>query len=336
METASRSNKSFMDDDDDDDDDFGKETSSRKEVAAKVDSDRHRNNDNSCTDQKPSTPRSKHSATEQRRRSRINDRFRILRDLIPDSDQKRDKASFLLEVIEYIQILQEKVLKYELNYPIYNPNNAKLVPWKNSQGPGDPSLRRNTPASTGFMFPSDGAMSDSQLAISSSQDVAESVNLSSALAGKLAVPPIPIQYPPATNREGLCQPQHSLNTDLETVAASPLALLGLRPCTMGNSIDTDALSGGQEELVIDEGTINLSCEYSDRFLAALAQALRNSGIDLSEASISVQINLARRSIAWPGPIHKDLEDQAAGHQSRSRDCVEDPGFGCKRPKSDAV
>lgn len=30
METASRSNKSFMDDDDDDDDDFGKETSSRK------------------------------------------------------------------------------------------------------------------------------------------------------------------------------------------------------------------------------------------------------------------------------------------------------------------
>ncbi|CAA6672465.1 unnamed protein product [Spirodela intermedia] len=309
METASRSNKSFMDDDDDDDDDFGKETSSRKEVAVKVDSDRHRNNDNSCTDQKPSTPRSKHSATEQRRRSRINDRFRILRDLIPDSDQKRDKASFLLEVIEYIQILQEKVLKYELNYPIYNPNNAKLVPWKNSQGPGDPSLRRNTPASTGFMFPSDGAMSDSQLAISSSQDVAESVNLSSALAGKLAVPPIPIQYPPATNREGLGKSSGA--SGAETVHH-------------GNSIDTDALSGGQEELVIDEGTINLSCEYSDRFLAALAQALRNSGIDLSEASISVQINLA------------DLEDQAAGHQSRSRDCVEDPGFGCKRPKSDAV
>lgn len=44
------------------------------------------------------TPRSKHSATEQRRRSKINDRFQMLRDLVPHSDQKRDKASFLLEV----------------------------------------------------------------------------------------------------------------------------------------------------------------------------------------------------------------------------------------------
>lgn len=46
------------------------------------------------------TPRSKHSATEQRRRSKINDRFQMLRDLVPHSDQKRDKASFLLEVTD--------------------------------------------------------------------------------------------------------------------------------------------------------------------------------------------------------------------------------------------
>ncbi|KAJ0238130.1 Myc-type [Hirschfeldia incana] len=64
-------------------------------------------------EQKPNTPRSKHSATEQRRRSKINDRFQSLRQLIPNSDQKRDKASFLLEVIEYIHFLQEKVDKHE-------------------------------------------------------------------------------------------------------------------------------------------------------------------------------------------------------------------------------
>ncbi|CAH8304014.1 unnamed protein product [Eruca vesicaria subsp. sativa] len=64
-------------------------------------------------EQKPNTPRSKHSATEQRRRSKINDRFQTLRQLIPNSDQKRDKASFLLEVIEYIHFLQEKVDKHE-------------------------------------------------------------------------------------------------------------------------------------------------------------------------------------------------------------------------------
>jgi hypothetical protein len=52
----------------------------------------------SGTDQRPSSPRSKHSATEQRRRSKINDRFQILRELLPHSDQKRDKATFLLEV----------------------------------------------------------------------------------------------------------------------------------------------------------------------------------------------------------------------------------------------
>lgn len=31
----------------------------------------------------------------------IDDRFQILRDLIPHSDQKRDRATFLLEVIVF-------------------------------------------------------------------------------------------------------------------------------------------------------------------------------------------------------------------------------------------
>nr|GMD56887.1 transcription factor BIM2-like isoform X3 [Ipomoea batatas] len=49
-------------------------------------------------DRKANAVRSKHSETEQRRRSKINERFQILRDLIPENDNKRDKASFLLEV----------------------------------------------------------------------------------------------------------------------------------------------------------------------------------------------------------------------------------------------
>ncbi|XP_042377860.1 transcription factor BIM2-like isoform X2 [Zingiber officinale] len=76
----------------------------------------------------PTTPKSKHSATEQRRRCKINDRFQILRDLIPQCDQKRDKASFLLEVIEYVKFLQEKVQKYE-TFPSWNQENEKLIPW---------------------------------------------------------------------------------------------------------------------------------------------------------------------------------------------------------------
>ncbi|CAN8252052.1 unnamed protein product [Cochlearia groenlandica] len=78
------------------------------DLRVKVDGKGHGN------EQKPNTPRSKHSATEQRRRSKINDRFQMLRQLIPNSDQKRDKASFLLEVIEYIHFLQAKVDKHEV------------------------------------------------------------------------------------------------------------------------------------------------------------------------------------------------------------------------------
>ncbi|KAA8542354.1 hypothetical protein F0562_023510 [Nyssa sinensis] len=116
-------------DDDEDDFDLKKEPSShyKGNLTVKV--------DGKSTDQKANTPRSKHSATEQRRRSKINDRFQMLRELIPHSDQKRDKASFLLEVIEYIQVLQEKVHKYEGSYQGWNHDPAKLMPWRNNHRP---------------------------------------------------------------------------------------------------------------------------------------------------------------------------------------------------------
>ncbi|KAJ6794857.1 transcription factor BIM2-like isoform X1 [Iris pallida] len=108
MEMASRSSRGFHEDVQEDEDNFGRRDSSFQKVDLTV------KVDGKNSDQKqPSTPRSKHSATEQRRRSKINDRFQILRDLIPHSDQKRDKATFLLEVIEHVRFLQEKVQKYE-------------------------------------------------------------------------------------------------------------------------------------------------------------------------------------------------------------------------------
>lgn len=84
------------------------------------------------SNEKASALRSKHSVTEQRRRSKINERFQILRDLIPHTDQKRDTASFLLEVIQYVQYLQEKVQKYEGPYQPWSSEPTKLMPWRNS------------------------------------------------------------------------------------------------------------------------------------------------------------------------------------------------------------
>jgi len=34
-----------------------------------------------------------------------------------------------LQVIEYVQFLQEKVQKYESSYPGWSDENAKLMPW---------------------------------------------------------------------------------------------------------------------------------------------------------------------------------------------------------------
>ncbi|KAG5608082.1 hypothetical protein H5410_019363 [Solanum commersonii] len=58
------------------------------------------------------------------------EKFQILRDLIPHTDQKRDTASFLLEVIQYVQYLQEKVQKYEGSYQPWSSEPTKLMPWK--------------------------------------------------------------------------------------------------------------------------------------------------------------------------------------------------------------
>ncbi|ESQ51221.1 hypothetical protein EUTSA_v10017520mg, partial [Eutrema salsugineum] len=60
--------------------------------------------------------------------------FQMLRQLIPNSDQKLDKASFLLEVIEYIQFLQEKANKYETPYQGWNHEPAKLLNWLVPEG----------------------------------------------------------------------------------------------------------------------------------------------------------------------------------------------------------
>nr|ACU23365.1 unknown [Glycine max] len=93
--------------------------------------------DEPSTGKRVNPHRSKHSETEQRRRSKINERFQVLRDLIPQNDQKRDKASFLLEVIEYIQFLQEKIQIYEQTYEGWNQEPTKLTPWRNHHGPAE-------------------------------------------------------------------------------------------------------------------------------------------------------------------------------------------------------
>ncbi|KAL6844676.1 hypothetical protein ACP4OV_025335 [Aristida adscensionis] len=245
----------------------------------------------SGTDQQPNTPRSKHSATEQRRRSKINDRFQILRELLPHNDQKRDKATFLLEVIEYIRFLQEKVQKYEASFPEWNQENAKMLPWsnvyfrsfwKNAQSKGqipgdalpDPSQFMGNGSSPGFNLT--GKLDDNRntvtsAAASGAQDQAET-NQMASLSYRSTEPPTNITH----NVASQTQPQWTGEPVLEECA-----------------VNSEILNS--QELTIDEGTISLSSQYSQELLNSLTQALQSSGIDLSQASISVQINLGKRA-----------------------------------------
>ncbi|TVU09919.1 hypothetical protein EJB05_43418, partial [Eragrostis curvula] len=234
------------------------------------------------TDQRPNTPRSKHSATEQRRRSKINDRFQILRELLPHSDQKRDKATFLLEVIEYIRFLQEKVNKYESSFPEWNQENAKILPWSKGQIPGDalpdPAQFTRNGSSPGFNFT--GKLDDNHntvtsAAASGAQDQTETDHMAS-VSYRSAETPTNL----TNNVASQCQPQWT--------GPSPVDECAVNSETLNN-----------QQLAIDEGTISVSSQYSQELLNSLTQALQSSGIDLSQASISVQINLGKRAVKRP-------------------------------------
>ncbi|XP_040383389.1 transcription factor BIM2 isoform X2 [Oryza brachyantha] len=295
MDSGSRSSGGAGFDDDDGLAARREVSSSLKDLTVRVDG-KGGSCSGSGTDQRPNTPRSKHSATEQRRRSKINDRFQILRELLPHSDQKRDKATFLLEVIEYIRFLQEKVQKYETSAPEWNQENAKILPWsniyfrsfwKNSQSKGqtpgddlpDPSQFIRNGSSSGFNFtgkPDDNHTMVTSAAASGAQEQLETDHTAS------------VSYRSAETPTNIT---NNVTSQVQTQWASPS---GVDDCAMNSEILNN------QQLAIDEGTISLSTQYSQQLLGTLTHALESSGVDLSQASLSVQINLGKRAVKRPG------------------------------------
>ncbi|XP_071689373.1 transcription factor BIM1 isoform X2 [Rutidosis leptorrhynchoides] len=300
---SAQKNPSFVDmlksakatrDDEDDEEEFviKKEPSSNY----KVDTTQH--------EQKPNTPRSKHSATEQRRRSKINDRFSMLRELIPHGEQKRDKASFLLEVIEYIQFLQEKVHKYEDSCRGWNNEQSTIIPWNNNQKPTEgfvdqlpvknsvsgPALVNKSIAALNLPTKAQ-TLSDSDL---SSHETMKEVCQHTRLANKGSPFPSPLQpniYSPGCGSSSVTAPLPStLPSDTANTAAQ---LWHTRSYTTDCTVSGDKLK--DQELTIESGTISISAIYSQGLLSTLTQALQSSGVDLSQANISVQIDLGKRA-----------------------------------------
>ncbi|XP_071716830.1 transcription factor BIM2-like [Rutidosis leptorrhynchoides] len=231
--------------------------------------------------------RSKHSVTEQRRRSKINERFQILRDLIPNSDQKRDTASFLLEVIEYVQYLQERVQKHEGSYQGWSAEPTKLMPWRNSHWrvPNfvqPPVIKNDSGSSPSFPVRFDENVSIAPTISTALHNPAPNlIDSQPELASKMTITPL----------------QASIHVPVQQVddTFSHPTLQG----SVGNvdlqSTDVADVGNKQEELKVEGGTINISSVYSQGLLNSLTQALQNSGVDLTQATISVQVDLGKRA-----------------------------------------
>lgn len=294
--------KNPQEDDDDEEEEFvvKKESPSpsRGNLSVKV--------DGKSSDQKPNTPRSKHSATEQRRRSKINDRFLKLREIIPHSDQKRDKASFLLEVIEYIQFLQEKVHKYEGSYQGLE-NQPSTLPWNKchsmAQGFIDHSQGTNSASSHALIA---AKFDENKTGISATGPVNEQTlepNRTSSVKESSFLSEL-------TNRAAtLCMQPNTFPFDgnisiasLQSIVAPDTGSLELKsqpqfPSSRSNmtnyAVTNDKLKG--QEVSTESGTISVSSVYSQTLMNTLKQALQSSGVDLSQANMSVQIDLAKRA-----------------------------------------
>ncbi|XP_068326650.1 transcription factor BIM2-like isoform X2 [Pyrus communis] len=306
MRTTAKGNQ---EEDEYDDEEFG----SRKEgPSSNSNSKDAKNND------KASVIRSKHSVTEQRRRSKINERFQILRDLIPHSDQKRDTASFLLEVIEYVQYLQEKVQKYEGSYQGWSPEPTKLMPWaiKSDAAPVSPfpgKFDDNNISINPNMLPNS---TPNPVESDPSRDVASKiVDRQPEIVNKGIPLPMPLPMTPPVRSDGvLAHPLQGQISDAQSTQC---------PTTSAS----DVLSQ-QEELTIEGGTISISSVYSQGLLNSLSQALQSAGVDLSQASISVQIDLgnrANRGLSSGTPASKDNDNPHSSNQTMAH--FRDAGSG---------
>lgn len=237
--------------------------------------------DGKLRDQKANTPRSKHSATEQRRRSKINERFQVLRDLIPENEQKRDKASFLLEVIQYIQFLQEKLHMYEGSYQGWNQETTKLMPWKSNQRPLESFIDQPQDISNSSDHENNFVMTPTML---TNARVSVESDLSAAATS----------FHPSFPDQGGWIPLHGSVSDAERMwqarrpASEAEKMWQARKCTTESNTLNE-----QDEPATENGTVSFSNAYSQRLLNTLKQSLQSSGVDLTQATISVQLDVAK-------------------------------------------
>ncbi|KAE8659369.1 hypothetical protein F3Y22_tig00116962pilonHSYRG00186 [Hibiscus syriacus] len=297
------------------------------------------------SEQKTSTNRSKHSETEQRRRSKINERFQTLREIIPQNDQKRDKASFLLEVIEYIQFLQEKLQMYEGSYPGWSQEPTKIITWKNHHGIAENFIDHSQTMKNGSSCENDGIIPSM---VVNMQNSIES-NLGDAAVFKA------LDHPPAsatskvnmqtrsdaiaTHGRGSIAFHESASDSVNMVHQPQFQSWQSRDC-LAESVIPNNSAIEQEELTIRDESVGLSSAYSQGILNSLTLALQSSGVDMSQASISVKIDVGKRvvsGVTFMPSSSKEKEIQYISNQvmiqTGVRSCSEESDQAHKRHRT---
>ncbi|KAI3452173.1 hypothetical protein Pfo_008838 [Paulownia fortunei] len=271
-------------------------------------------------DQKGNALRSKHSETEQRRRSKINERFQILRDLIPENDQKRDKASFLLEVIQYIQFLRDKLQMYEGSCQGWSPEPTKLTPWKFNSGPVESfvdqsHLERLLSGHEDNVFHSPTLLSDAQNSVG--------LDLTGAALHKATDKPqtaanqglplnMPLQLPIFEGAPG--QPHQRSFPDAEQFTQQPQSHIWQGSSCL-DYYSVPIYTANEEELKTENGEASVSSAYSQGLLNSLTNALRSTGVDLSRANISVQLDIGKRTNGGSTATISDDHENLSGFRS---------------------
>ncbi|CAN0929431.1 Transcription factor BIM2 [Linum grandiflorum] len=205
-----------------------------------------------------------------------------------------------MQVIEYVRYLQEKVQKYEGPYQGWPADPTKSMPWRNSHWQvqnlvGHPQALSNG-SGMGPVFPA--KLDDNGIAVTSSmianpQHVMDPDSLKDAammqqadLLNKDGYPDLLRHFQtasvPALHSDGINAHHHPLQQPLSNPQSAE--------CPM-----TADILHQQEELAIEGGTINISSAYSEGLLNALTQALQTAGVDVSQANISLQIDLGKRA-----------------------------------------
>ncbi|CAK9155969.1 unnamed protein product [Ilex paraguariensis] len=207
----------------------------------------------------------------------------------------------LYKVIQYIQFLQEKMQMYEGTYQGWSPEPSKLMPWRNTSGPADSfidqsQLMKNDSGHEDNTSINPALLTNAQNSLESDFGGAAAYKAIDHSSGAVtqAIPfNMPLQ-PNLFDAVPAQSPQRSL-CDAEHLASESRSHLWQgRPCTTDCAVPSYA-PNEQEELKSESGEATISNAWSQGLVNTLSHALQSSGVDLSQTSISVQLDIGKQT-----------------------------------------